>query len=653
MLQLLRCVLNRATTAVLIRTISLSVAAIAIAGASTAGASNDLPTDDTAVLAQTSEQFIAQHEPRSHSPTYAQLFWPFNQLFGSPAHAVRQRHNSNLPQELGERDRDQTDQRYIYIQSRDIFGNPGPTYRVLKVVRSKPKNRDLPEADKLKLEVDRKLRLAPPVPPTKGPLLLAVSIAKQTITLFDAGVAVYTSPVSTGTASHPTPTGVFSVVEKEWWHRSNIYSLAPMPMMQRITWSGIALHAGELPGYAASHGCVRLPYDFAVRLWGTTKIGGRVIITNDEVAPIEIAHARLFMPKAKAEPAPEPKPEYNIPPEQNTPPKKNLPSEDTPSSENAPAVPLRAQRKADQAPEIITSKRRTSGLVAPEPKLLTPAIDVGSGPRVIVVADAVAQRLAGHTAAGEDEAVENSEDDAVMQALRQVELIDPVNTVINGTVEIAIQRPGQPIETFLVSVEKMIDEADQIPAVAEPSVMLASLNESDVPIPDNAKSRTMFASQPAAPPVSAPERVLRPGPVSVLVSRKDHRMYVRKGFEPLFDVPITIGRPDQPIGTHVFTAVAVGDERGTARWMVVSLSSASSIVDSGDAVQTRQATDRTASTAKSTAAATSALDRLDLPQEAVERISELMSVGASLIVTDSGLGRDATALDSDFTILTR
>jgi len=637
-LHLPHCAFNRATIAGFIRTIGSALAITIVAGAATAAdAFNDRLAADTVALAQKTEHVSAPHEPRSDSATYAQVLWPFNQLFGSPA-----------------RDIGQKNQRDYYIRSRDVFGNPGPTYRVLGVVSSKPKNRSLTGADQIKLEVAKKLRLAPPAPPTTGPLLLAVSIAKQTVTLFDAGVAVYQSPVSTGTPSHPTPTGVFSIIEKDWWHRSNIYSLAPMPLMQRITWSGVALHAGELPGYAASHGCVRLPYDFAVRLWGTTKIGARVIITNDEVAPIEIAHARLFMPKAKAEPAPEPKPEHDIAPERITPPQKKPPSEDTPVSENAPAAP----NKTDQALEIATWNGRSAESVPSDPKIPLPSVDADALPRVIVFADAIAQSVGGQAAADDDAA---NQDDSIMEALQRVELIDPDNTVINGTVEIAVVRPGRPPETFLLSVEKMIDAAGQLPPVSEPSFMLASMDESTVPMPSKAASKTRLAGKPVALPDSAPERrVLRPGPVSVLVSRKDQRMYVRKGFEPLFDVPITVAKSDQPIGTHVFTAVALGDDQATMRWMVVSLSTASLPVERGDAVEVRalpgkrlQTLEHTTSTAKSTAAATSALDRLDLPQEAVERISELMSVGASLIVTDSGLGRDAAALDSDFTILTR
>src|SRR4029077_5911907 len=133
----------------------------------------------------------------------------------------------------------------------------------------------------------------------KSSLQIIISIAEQRVSLYDNGALIARSSVSTGTNGHPTPLGVFSVISKERWHRSNIYSAAPMPYMQRITWSGIALHAGDLPGYPASHGCIRLKNDFAIRLWHLTKRGTRVIIAQDDGRPVEISNPHLFLPKPK------------------------------------------------------------------------------------------------------------------------------------------------------------------------------------------------------------------------------------------------------------------------------------------------------------------------------------------------------------------
>ena len=91
--------------------------------------------------------------------------------------------------------------------------------------------------------------------------------------------------VSTGMAGHSTPTGDYPILQKNQWHRSNLYSNAPMPFMQRLTWDGIALHAGHNPGYPASHGCIRLPYAFAQKLFGMTSLGGLVTVTRDRLHP--------------------------------------------------------------------------------------------------------------------------------------------------------------------------------------------------------------------------------------------------------------------------------------------------------------------------------------------------------------------------------
>lgn len=130
-----------------------------------------------------------------------------------------------------------------------------------------------------------------------GPLQVVVSIAKQRAAVFSKGVRIAEAPISTGVPDHPTPMGIFSVISKSRYHKSNIYSGAPMPYMHRITWSGIVLHQGPLPGFPASHGCIRLPEAFASKLWGISKLGTRVVVTRDDAAPVTIDHARLFVPK--------------------------------------------------------------------------------------------------------------------------------------------------------------------------------------------------------------------------------------------------------------------------------------------------------------------------------------------------------------------
>src|ERR1700687_1324844 len=132
------------------------------------------------------------------------------------------------------------------------------------------------------------------------PIIAIVSLHHQRITVYDANGWILRAPVSSGQNGRETPAGIFSVIQKEAEHYSNLYDDAYMPHMQRITWSGIALHGGPLPGYPASHGCVRMPFDFAERLFDATALGMRVIVAPTDVAPIEIAHPVLFQPKPGA-----------------------------------------------------------------------------------------------------------------------------------------------------------------------------------------------------------------------------------------------------------------------------------------------------------------------------------------------------------------
>src|SRR5215470_10138418 len=256
---------------------------------------------------------------------------------------------------------------------------------------------------------------AEPQDTPKGPLQIIISIADQQLSLYDNGTLIARSSVSTGVQGHPTPLGVFSVISKERWHRSNIYSGAPMPYMQRITWSGIALHAGVVPGHPASHGCIRLTNDFAIRLWHLAKRGTRVIIASNDVRPVEISNSHLFVSKPKA------------------------------------------------------------ASVSPESSAVTVADNDNK------------------TAPASHEAL-----------LSSAETPEVANLLIPGSI----------------------------------------------------------------PQGAAPQKVI---PISVFVSRKLSRLFVRQGFTPLFDVPVKIQNPEQPLGTHVFTVMDFQNDGASLRWTVVSL----------------------------------------------------------------------------------
>ncbi len=413
------------------------------------------------------------------------------------------------------------------------------------------------------------LRNPPTVAQPKGPLLLTVSIAKQKVTVYDAGVQIAEAPISSGTVDRPTPMGVFSVVEKSWWHRSNMYSAAPMPFMQRITWSGVALHAGELPGYRASHGCVRLPESFALQLWYMTRVGARVIIGWNEMAPVAIEHPLLFQPSTIPLPPDRPEPPAVTPPPEAV-ISMNEPedaSQDVPA-DNADSDTAAAVASQQEAPY------EESAIAEDDPELdhmMMASTDDGAG-----MYDELAT---------------------------QVELRLPLLAAGLEPAATALLRAKPPTGIFALAARRKV---------------------------------TRHAS--AAMPDPELDAVLRPGPVSVLVSRKERRIYVRKGLQPVFAMPISVREPDRAIGTHVFTAVTASADGSKLNWTVVS--------------PTSEPLNRAASL-QPTAAAIAALDRIDIPQETIDRITPLVSTGATLIITDMGLGRTANLLDSDYTVLLR
>ncbi|HKQ55747.1 MAG TPA: L,D-transpeptidase family protein, partial [Methyloceanibacter sp.] len=154
------------------------------------------------------------------------------------------------------------------------------------------------EAQKRKNQAPAEATLPDPV--DGEPMTLVVSLGQQKVDIYRGLTLVTSSSVSTGMRGHATKAGVFSILEKKRMHHSNLYSGAPMPWMNRITWSGTALHAGVVPGYPASHGCIRLPFSFAPKLFKITTVGDNVIVARDRPAPQIIEHPNLFQPLSPA-----------------------------------------------------------------------------------------------------------------------------------------------------------------------------------------------------------------------------------------------------------------------------------------------------------------------------------------------------------------
>lgn len=130
----------------------------------------------------------------------------------------------------------------------------------------------------------------------QGPVLILVSLAEQVARVYRNGIEIGIARVSTGRPGYPTPTGVFTILQKARVHHSSTYDEASMPYTERLTWDGVALHAGGVPGYPSSHGCVHLPLEFAELVFGVTAVGGTVVIADQAQAPADLVHPGLMQP---------------------------------------------------------------------------------------------------------------------------------------------------------------------------------------------------------------------------------------------------------------------------------------------------------------------------------------------------------------------
>ena len=449
----------------------------------------------------------------------------------------------------------------------------------------------------------------------QGPLVIAISIDRQTLKVYDANGLYAESPVSTGMRGHTTPMGTFSVIQKNKFHRSNIYSGAPMPYMQRITWSGIAMHAGALPGYPASHGCIRMPMAFAVKMWGWTRMGARVVIAPGELSPSEISHPLL----ATQRPAPTPM---------------------------AAAAPARATALAADIPAAAAKPPMSSASLE-----LKPTVD-----------DALAKAVAEATGVRRDQ-TQTADASGAMVASSRATLSDASRTSLTpGTPDIAPAKPGAKdfdakAAEFRAATDKLLDSnkdaANSVPSIMAETPVAA-------PKPADAKTEKTFASDAPASDAAQTsplrsevmDQPKRSGQIAVLVSRKDNKVYVRQNFAPLFDVPVTITASDRPLGTHVFTARADKDDARTYRWSVVSMPAMARGVEDDSATRRRKSTgaiDMSAPQLPGTAA--EALDRVKIPEDAMIRINEALAAGSSIIVSDLGIANGGeTGAGTEFVV---
>ena len=404
------------------------------------------------------------------------------------------------------------------------------------------------------------------------PIMAIVSLHSQLVTVYDAKGWILRAPVSTGQKGRETPAGIFSIIQKQAEHYSNLYDDAYMPNMQRITWSGIALHGGPLPGYPASHGCIRMPFDFAAQLFDETPLGLRVIVAPTDVEPIEIAHPALF-----------------------------------PSKPGDGALAAARTAAADQATRKADQARLAAGTAFREAAQATAPVRVAEN-LTLRAKEQLAAAEAALGSAGSADAKERAES-AKAQAVARISELQ---------------------EQWAAAKAKLQPKLDALATAREAAVV--------------AEAAQTAATEAARQMARALE------PVSVLISRKTQRLYVRQAFEPIFESPVTIRDADRLIGTHIFTAIERANGETDLRWNVVSLESKR---PHGGAVEpknrARGEQGRDVEQPTDPASAKNALDRIVIPQEALDHLGTI-APRSSLIVTDEGLSSE-TGKGTDFVVL--
>jgi hypothetical protein len=431
------------------------------------------------------------------------------------------------------------------------------------------------------------------------PLLAVVGLDTQRVSIYDsAGRLLHRSPVSTGQTGYETPAGIFSVVQKKADHNSNLYEDGNMPFMQRITWTGIAMHGGVLPGHPASHGCVRLPVDFARRLFDLTDVGMRVIIVPRDITLAEFDHPHLI--RSNADRIEVPARPVNKSSRAGADALQILRSTASSKETEAEAV----QRKAREARRAAT---RTSDAAAAATKALKTA--EGAYERAEAQLKDAEKALDAARTGAKPESVKRAETTKDKAAARLTEADKQLRTTKAQT------------QAKIDAVQASEDEAKAAEAASDAAQDVAT----------EAKRKTL--------------------PISVFVSRKTQRFYVRQGYVPIFEGPITIQDHEKPLGTYVFTAFGEANER--VRWGLISM-----YVEGNSKVAAELVTARGSGhkgearepTPADVAGAKAALDRIAIPQEAIQRLTDVVLPGSSIIVSDEGLSIE-TGKDTDFVIV--
>ena len=474
------------------------------------------------------------------------------------------------------------------------------------------------------------------------PLFAVVSIADQQVSIYNHDGLVDRSAVSTGMLGHATPKGVFTIIGRERYHRSNIYSGAPMPFMQRITWSGIAMHLGVVPGHPASHGCIRLPAGFAAKLWGLTKIGERVVISPEEVTPTEFASPLLPAPKMLV-----------VPEADQTAP-------DAPLASLAAAKPflINPHQYAEQLRAKAVAEKAAAGKTIKE---MSGAVRVGQQEAAhaaaeLEVAEAAysSARAKAETAAKADPA---GEADTSASQQESILVAEPKAADENSVGRSVARHPTEPYEPVFATTNAAVGTTNVEAELADSAAKLEAAQTASAAKAANLADAVRRLNDATAAYDAAAnaekEAVRRMSPLSVLVSKKDQRIYVRQGLAPVFDAPASVRDPEMPLGLHFYIATAVEDDGTSLKWSAVSIPTR--IAEEwrerkSKAASIEEQAGLTPKLHESPSSAADALERIEIAQDVHDRIAERLWTGASLIISDEPLSGETGPVGTDLTV---
>ena len=360
--------------------------------------------------------------------------------------------------------------------------------------------------------------------PAAEPIMAIVSIKSQQVTFYDADGWILRAPVSTGTTGRETPAGVFAVIEKNKDHHSSLYDDAWMPNMLRITWNGIALHGGPLPGYAASHGCVRMPFDFAAKVFDKAPMGMRVIISPNDSEPVAFTDPALFMPKQGL----------------------------------IDAMPARAQALARDSDDAARAATAAKAAVAP-------------AKRAAAAAPAAVRNLTALKARAD---AELAHAEKVLAAVNtDPEITDEAKIATQDAQQKAAAK-ADALGTQLDAAKADLKAKQDAAAAAEAAAKAAEAKRIETA---KAATEAKLASEPVAIFISRATHKL-------YVRRDTHKKWPDGGelYDFSQEFPVTIKDPDKPLGTHIFTAVARVE--GGLRWTEVSIDNGDSAKNALDRI---------------------------------------------------------------------